>query len=70
MNYKIKTLGIDYSRGGRRPMVEPIGSRDESLSAVSSVAARDRLDSAIRSAYAFGCAFLYASISCAALTCV
>jgi Nif-specific regulatory protein len=22
MNYKIKTLGIDYSRGGRRPMVE------------------------------------------------
>ena len=24
MNYKIKTLGIDYSRGGRRPMVESI----------------------------------------------
>jgi DNA-binding NtrC family response regulator len=22
MNYKIKTLGIDYSRGGRRPLVE------------------------------------------------
>jgi hypothetical protein len=21
MNYKIKTLGIDYSRGGRRPPV-------------------------------------------------
>ena len=27
MNYKIKTLGIDYSRGGRRPSVmEPIAS--------------------------------------------
>jgi transcriptional regulator with GAF, ATPase, and Fis domain len=25
MNYKIKTLGIDYSRGGRRPMMETIG---------------------------------------------
>jgi Nif-specific regulatory protein len=24
MNYKIKTLGIDYSRGGRRPMVESL----------------------------------------------
>ena len=24
MNYKIKTLGIDYSRGGRRPMLESI----------------------------------------------
>src|SRR6266545_1415735 len=23
MNYKIKTLGIDYSRGGRRPMPQP-----------------------------------------------
>jgi hypothetical protein len=22
MNYKIKTLGIDYARGGRRPMVQ------------------------------------------------
>jgi hypothetical protein len=21
MNYKIKTLGIDYARGGRRPMM-------------------------------------------------
>src|SRR5204863_7266499 len=26
MNYKIKTLGIDYSRGGRRPMMETIAS--------------------------------------------
>ena len=26
MNYKIKTLGIDYSRGGRRPMVESMAS--------------------------------------------
>jgi transcriptional regulator with GAF, ATPase, and Fis domain len=27
MNYKIKTLGIDYSRGGRRPMPQqPIES--------------------------------------------
>jgi transcriptional regulator with GAF, ATPase, and Fis domain len=26
MNYKIKTLGIDYSRGGRRPMIETIAS--------------------------------------------
>jgi len=26
MNYKIKTLGIDYSRGGRRPMMEPVGA--------------------------------------------
>ena len=24
MNYKIKTLGIDYARGGRRPMVQPV----------------------------------------------
>ena len=23
MNYKIKTLGIDYSRGGRRPLTQP-----------------------------------------------
>jgi transcriptional regulator with GAF, ATPase, and Fis domain len=23
MNYKIKTLGIDYARGGRRPMAAP-----------------------------------------------
>jgi transcriptional regulator with GAF, ATPase, and Fis domain len=23
MNYKIKTLGIDYARGGRRPMAQP-----------------------------------------------
>jgi hypothetical protein len=22
MNYKIKTLGIDYTRGGRRPLVD------------------------------------------------
>jgi Nif-specific regulatory protein len=26
MNYKIKTLGIDYSRGGRRPMIESMVS--------------------------------------------
>jgi DNA-binding NtrC family response regulator len=24
MNYKIKTLGIDYARGGRRPLVEQL----------------------------------------------
>ena len=29
MNYKIKTLGIDYSRGGRRPMVDEPSSRSQ-----------------------------------------
>ena len=33
MNYKIKTLGIDYSRGGRRPMSQPLASCGRKLSA-------------------------------------
>ena len=68
MNYKIKTLGIDYSGRGRRPLVErPADARRSALS--HERAERFRSGTA-GSAHALGCAFLYASISCAELTCV
>jgi len=31
MNYKIKTLGIDYARGGRRPMMAPAVQYDDKV---------------------------------------
>jgi hypothetical protein len=67
MNYKIKTLAIEYPRGRR--IVEV--ARDAASLVVDGVA--DGLADVVRplaDGQAFGCALRYVSINCAALTCV
>ena len=80
MNYKIKTLGIDFSRGGRRPMVDERRESQHScqLSDCSlsrkmqppglGVSELSVATAAIAASTPWGATFLYASISCAEFT--
>ena len=71
MNYKIKTLGIEFPRGRARGAADAEPSRDRrSGQARSTTRRRSARLSRLRPLSRRGCDFRYTSSSCAALTCV